>query len=209
LLSERIAKLCKFTNESGDTFIHPIVKAIIIHFWLAYEHPFCDGNGRTARALFYWFLLKYDYRIIKYISISKLIVATGKRYYKTFLDSETDNNDLNYFVKFQMEILKRSVETFTRYVKKKQDETLISMQNYALLGKLNSRQRNVALKILRHKNEYLEFTLEAHMNLNGITLETARRDMNHLFKLKLFNRHKNGNKHIFTPSKNFEQILAR
>jgi hypothetical protein len=42
-------------------FIHPVMRAITLHFWLAYDHPFCDGNGRTARALFYWSMLKQGY----------------------------------------------------------------------------------------------------------------------------------------------------
>ena len=52
-LNERMAKLVTWANAptaSADNFIHPLVKAAILHFWLAYEHPFVDGNGRTARA---------------------------------------------------------------------------------------------------------------------------------------------------------------
>jgi len=49
-----IQDLCEFANnDDNDNFIHPIIKAIIIHFVLAYIHPFADGNGRTARSLFY------------------------------------------------------------------------------------------------------------------------------------------------------------
>jgi len=56
-------KLIEFANDENITtgFIHPVIKAILLHFWIGYLHPFCDGNGRTARALFYWYLLKNDY----------------------------------------------------------------------------------------------------------------------------------------------------
>jgi Fic family protein len=59
-----MGELCDFVNED-KTFIHPIIKASIIHFMIGFIHPFKDGNGRTARALFYWFLLKKDYSLIK------------------------------------------------------------------------------------------------------------------------------------------------
>ena len=46
--------LCSFFNASQPpTFIHPIIRGIVIHFMLAYMHPFVDGNGRTSRALYY------------------------------------------------------------------------------------------------------------------------------------------------------------
>ena len=52
LLKDRLKLMCDFANESKSTgFIHPVIKGIILHFWLAYEHPFVDGNGRTARAI--------------------------------------------------------------------------------------------------------------------------------------------------------------
>lgn len=54
-----IAELCDFANnDNEEVFIHPIIKGIIIHFMLAYIHPFVDGNGRTARSLVYWYMIK-------------------------------------------------------------------------------------------------------------------------------------------------------
>jgi Fic family protein len=40
---------------------------------IAYIHPFGDGNGRTARAIFYWSILRSDYWLFEYVSISKFI----------------------------------------------------------------------------------------------------------------------------------------
>ena len=53
-LPARMQALCDFangTNEAG--FLHPVIRAIALHFQIGYDHPFCDGNGRTARTLFY------------------------------------------------------------------------------------------------------------------------------------------------------------
>jgi len=53
-------ELLNFFNTNEGQFIHPVIKGCIIHFMIGYIHPFVDGNGRTARALFYWYLLKMD-----------------------------------------------------------------------------------------------------------------------------------------------------
>ena len=69
-----IRDLCEFANsDNSENFIHPIIKGIIIHFVLAYIHPFVDGNGRTARSLFYWYMIKKGYWLTEYLSISRII----------------------------------------------------------------------------------------------------------------------------------------
>ena len=57
-------RFCQWRN-TPDWFIHPAFRAIILHFWLGYDHPFVDGNGRTARALFYWSMLRNGYGLFK------------------------------------------------------------------------------------------------------------------------------------------------
>ena len=51
-LEGRLSEMCRFANgTTPQGFIHPLVRSIILHFWLAYDHPFVDGNGRIARIL--------------------------------------------------------------------------------------------------------------------------------------------------------------
>lgn len=97
-----ILQLCSFFNgnEDGKFFIHPIMRGIIIHFMLAYMHPFADGNGRTAREVFYWYMLKQGYWLTEYLSISRIISRSKKSYEKAFLYSEADGNDIGYFVSY-------------------------------------------------------------------------------------------------------------
>ena len=70
-LAERLQLLTEFANDTpkSEPFIHPLVRASILHFWLAYEHPYVDGNGRTARALFYWSMLKSGYWLFEFLTI--------------------------------------------------------------------------------------------------------------------------------------------
>jgi Fic family protein len=82
-LDERLQAICDFANKVGEddtTYIPPIIRAIIVHFMIAYDHPFVDGNGRTARALFYWIMAKEGYWLMEYISISKVLKKAPAQY---------------------------------------------------------------------------------------------------------------------------------
>ena len=67
----RIRKICDFANSVSDPFVHPVIKAAVLHLRLGFVHPFVDGNGRTARAIFYWYMLKRNYWLFEYVPISR------------------------------------------------------------------------------------------------------------------------------------------
>lgn len=108
VVEKELDRLIEFANndEKDEEFIHPVVKATIIHFWLSYLHPFVDGNGRTARALFYWYLLKKNYWLFQYLSVSRAIKLSRVQYDDSFLKTELDDNDLTYFVFYQLSVIK-------------------------------------------------------------------------------------------------------
>lgn len=56
-IDNSIASLISFAKKE----INPLVLGPIIHFIFASIHPFADGNGRTARLLHSWILLKAGY----------------------------------------------------------------------------------------------------------------------------------------------------
>ncbi|MBV9489225.1 MAG: Fic family protein [Verrucomicrobia bacterium] len=105
-LPVRIERMCAFGNaQTPDYFVHPVIRAILLHLWLAYDHPFIDGNGRTARALFYWSMLNNEYWLFEYISISDILLRSPRAYYLAFLYTETDSNDATYFINHHLEII--------------------------------------------------------------------------------------------------------
>ena len=124
VLDKFVEDLCNFFNvaNENDTFIHPIIRALIVHFLLAYYHPFVDGNGRTARALFYWYMLKENYWLTQYLSISRIIYKTKTKYESAFLHTENDSNDLGYFITYNLDVLSKAFEELKRYLQKKQAE---------------------------------------------------------------------------------------
>ncbi len=129
-LDSMLNDLFKFFNdEKTDMFIHPLVKACIIHFMVGFIHPFVDGNGRTARALFYWYLLKKEYWLTEYLSISRLILRAKAQYAKAFQYTEVDEHDLTYFILFNLRVMKLSfdeLDTIFKGKMKKKGSCLIS-----------------------------------------------------------------------------------
>jgi len=97
-LPARLERLCDFANKQieGESFLHPVIRAILVHLWLAYDHPFVDGNGRTARALFYWAMLREGYWLFEFISISMLLKKASAQYGRSFLYTKTDDYDATY-----------------------------------------------------------------------------------------------------------------
>lgn len=176
-LPERIARVIAFANEdddSGRLFLHPLVKAAILHFMIGYEHPFCDGNGRTARAIFYWYLLRKGYWIMKFISISGVLKTPvwNKRYGQAYLDVENCGNDLTFFVLMQLESLCEAAKEFHKYIDKRQSEGRVLYET--LRSVLNVRQIDVVAHMHRHPG-YIYKAIE-HAHWHSISANTARAD---------------------------------
>lgn len=196
-INKMVQDLCDFANcrTKDDEYIHPVIRSIVIHFLLAYIHPFVDGNGRTARALFYWSMLKNGYWITEYISISRIIKKAPSKYGYSFLYSETDDNDLTYFIVHQLEVLHRATDEFKEYAEKKAVETKNAEEllnnNLKININLNFRQISLIRHALKHPG-YI-YTISEYQNSNGVVYETARKDLEFLAeKLKFLIKTKTG-----------------
>ena len=172
-----IDSICDFANNDGPEFIHPIIKAIIIHFMLSYLHPFIDGNGRTARSLFYWYMMKNDYWLVQYLSISRVIKGSKRAYEKAFLYSEHDANDIGYFVKYNLDVLRKSFEELKKYLIKKYDE---GKKSERLLHLGNISQRQAGILNLYIENPDLVLSSVDVMGKFGVSAGTAKSDLRDL-----------------------------
>lgn len=207
-LEERMAAMCDFANGAPKgTFVHPAIRSIILHFWLAYDHPFIDGNGRTARALFYWSMLHHGYWLCEYISISHIIRKGPMRYERAFLYTESDDNDLTYFILYHLELLRRAVRELHNYIGRKTEELRRLESELRGMTELNHRQRDLIGHALRHPNQ--SYTFHAHQVSHNVVYETARRDLMDLAERGLLIQTKAGRVWRFTPAPDLEQKLAR
>ena len=199
-LQERIENLCKFANTSSeDKWVHPIIKGAMIHFWLAYDHPFIDGNGRTARALMYWFVLKEGYSLFQYLSISKHFLRAPGQYVKSYLHTEHDENDLTYFLVYNLVAVRFALDELRRYLHKKEKEVSNANQLLNKTRGLNLRQKSLIYHAIQHPDNI--YTIEAHKNSHGIAYDTARKDLMILVSKGFLKQEKEGKRLLlFIPS---------
>lgn len=192
-LPSLLQDICDFCNNDNyfNFFIHPIVKAIILHFLIAFIHPFVDGNGRTARSLIYWYLLKKNYWLTEYISISRIIHKTKAKYEKSFLYTENDNYDLSYFINYNLLTLIKAKEELKVYI----DRKIKEKRNYNRFVGLNSiTERDAQILNEFNKDSDRIVTIIEVQNLCSISNQTARAGLeklvklNYLKKIKLNNR---------------------
>lgn len=211
-LPARLQALCDFANAADEgEFLHPIVRAIAIHFQIGYDHPFCDGNGRTARALFYWSMLRSGYWLTEYISISSVLRRAPARYVRAYLHAESDGTDMSYFVAHQLEVVIAAVDGLRGYLARKAGER---NQAEALLrpgsplgAALNHRQRSLLLHAIRHPGSVYE--IAGHQAAHRVTYPTARADLLGLAQLGLLAQEKRGKAFAFTPAPDLAKRLDR
>ena len=205
-LETRLETMCQFANATnGEVFIHPVLRAIILHFWLAYDHPFVDGNGRTARALFYWQMLHRGYWLFEFISISQFLRKAPVPYGEAFLHSECDDNDLTYFIIHQAGIIRRALVELHDYITRKSRETRSALKLLHESIGLNHRQEAIVTHALRHPNHV--YRIVAHQTLHGIAYATARADLLGLAERKLLDQRKSGKVLAFVGPSDLEKRL--
>lgn len=201
-----IEELCLFFNNNNSSFfIHPIIKGIIIHFMVGYIHPFVDGNGRTARALFYWYMLKQGYWLTEYLSISRIISKSKNQYEKAYLYTENDDNDLSYFITYHLKVMDQAFSELRTYIQKKINEKK-QTSDFLRIGNMNERQAQI-LKWLNDDSS-LVFTVKDIQNRFMISNPTARADLNGLKEagfIEIISTNKI--KQTYIRSKQFDALL--
>tara|TARA_B100001964_G_C14232534_1_gene600756 strand:- start:625 stop:1968 length:1344 start_codon:yes stop_codon:yes gene_type:complete len=198
-IDQRIDELCEFTNQpdSENEFNHPVIKGILLHFWLAYIHPFSDGNGRTARAIFYWYVLKNKYWLFEYLSISRIVLKAPDQYIRAYLYSEIDDLDLTYFITFHLRTIRLAIKEMKGYIHQKQMEMTKYRDLDLVSSQLNLRQSALMRHALENPDSY--YTIKKHQNLFRVVYQTARSDLLSLEKLGLLVRKKIAHEFCFYP----------
>lgn len=208
-LDDRMIAMCDFANDAkaSEKFVHPVIRSIILHFWLAYDHPFVDGNGRVARALFYWSMLQHGYWLFEFISISQIILKAPVKYARAFLYTETDDNDLTYFIIQQLDVIRRATKELHEYIQRKTTSLHAVESRLRGMTQLNHRQQALISHALRHPHQ--RYTFRSHQMSHGVVYQTARTDLIDLENRGLLSSRKVGRTWHFTPEPDIEEKLAR
>ncbi len=200
-LAQRMQRLCDFANadEASLPFVHPVLRAVLLHFMIGYDHPFADGNGRTARALFYWSMARSGYWLMEYTSISHILRKAPAKYMRAYLHTETDKNDTTYFLLHQLQTIRQAIAALHEYVERKsreqkETESLLAASP-ALRGRFNHRQTTLLNHALRNAGD--AYRVDAHRRSHAVVYQTARRDLLELEEQGLLEKTKQGNAYVF------------
>ena len=175
LIEPMIDSLCRFVNNGAD-YIHPIIKGILIHFIVAYIHPFMDGNGRVSRSLFYWYTMKEGYSVMEYLSISKAIKGHKGGYEEAFQLAEADDNDVTYFIDYNIRMIIQSIGVFTEYLREKINERR-HVRELMDAGDITQRQTDILASLMSSDVPQNIYELASVM---GVSPQTIRNDINKL-----------------------------
>lgn len=187
----------------------PAVRAILLHFWLAYDHPFVDGNGRTARALFYWSMAHQGYWLCEYLTISRILKKARGQYARSYLYTESDENDVTYFLLYQLGVLLRAIDDLYDFLARKAAEMHAAEEMVRRATRLRGEFNHRQLAIIQNaaKNPEARYTLASHRRSHGVSYQTARTDLLKLVAEHLLAQVKIGRAFMFIPSADLHSRL--
>ena len=204
-IAPQLQALCDYANKDDGDFEYPVLKAIVLHFWLAYVHPFVDGNGRTARALFYLYMLKRGYWLFEYLAISRVILGRRGQYNKAYIYSEQDECDMTYFVTFNLHAIEQSINELHDYMSRKTQEDERLQRSLKSNLRLNHRQRAVLIRAL--KDPGVQITIESHAGSHDVAYATARADLLALAQDGYMVQERMGKKFVFSPAPSLRDTI--
>jgi Fic family protein len=206
-LPKRMRQLCEFANQGddGERFVHPVVRAILLHFWLAYDHPFEDGNGRTARILFFWLMRIRGYWLVEYLPISRSIRNAPAQYGRAFMETEADEGDTTYFLIHQLKLIAKAIDDLHVYLGRKTAEVKGIEKLLRGAEYLNGRQLALLTDAVRDADA--SYSFDSHAMSHRVSHETARSDLGGLVEQGLLVRRRRGHKHIFEPAPDLPERL--
>lgn len=176
-LPERLKRLCDFANGVGEyasQYVPPLARALIVHFMMGYDHYFVDGNGRTARVIAQWVMLREGFFLMDFVPVSRLLRQAPAQYARSFLEVEQDEGDLTYFLIWHAHIILRGIRELHDYLARKSKE-MEQVKHLLRLTDLNNRQIGVIEEAL--KDSAITVTAASHADKYRVTPQTAHADL--------------------------------
>lgn len=206
-LPARLDLLCSFANGEVTTpWMHGALRAIIVHFIVGHDHYFVDGNGRTARALFYWVALKNGLWLLEFTAISSILRNAPTKYARSYLHTEQDDGDVTYFALHQVDVIRRAIDQLHEYLDRKSREAVEMRDLVAGLG-LNHRQTAIVERAVR--DPALRVTVRSHAASHRVTPATARTDLVRLEAEGLLVSTMVSRARVWTPAKTIREALGK
>jgi len=194
----------EFKYENNQTFIDAVIQAIVAHIYIAWIHPFSDGNGRTARLLEFYLLLRAGVPDIASHVLSNFYNITRSEYYRQ-IEASTKNRDVTNFILYALQGFRDGLNEVLETIQ--ENQLLITWRNYIFgifeskmtIGKTrqaNKRRRNLILDIPYDKYLTMEEILNSKSwiikDYSVLSERSFLRDLDELVELGLLDKNKTG-----------------
>ena len=188
-VEQAINEMIELTTNNPRYF-HPLIKGILVHYFIGYIHPFFDGNGRAARALFYFKSMKNNLNYIELLSVSAYLRVHGKQYENSFVKVKDNEYDLTYFIDFCLDSMASSLKEVSRKI-----SYLLRMNDLQDRFDLSPTQVGLMQRMALHKFRTID--IEEYAQQISKSREFARQELKGLLDLNLVSEVKVSKKLVF------------
>jgi len=175
---------------NSPRYFHPLLKGILVHYFMGYIHPFFDGNGRTARALFYFKSIRNQLNYIELLSVSAYLRVHGEQYENSFVKVKENEFDLTYFIDFCLDSILSALQEVSRKV-----NYLLKMTDLKDRFELSQTQIGLLQRMALHKFRTID--IEEYAQRISKSREFARQELKHLLELNLVSEIKVSKKLVY------------
>ena len=197
-----LQRLCTFLNKDLQQpatempIGFAVLQAIIAHLYIAWIHPFGDGNGRTARLVEFQILLAGGVPDIAAHLLSNFYNQTREMYYRELSLATKPGGNVVGFLRYAIQGLRDQLDEQIRYIRQFQWDVvwrdLVYQRFREQSGDAAHRRRRVALELAHacsvEVNKLRRLTPEIAELYAGKTNKTLVRDLNELEKMGLILR---------------------
>jgi Fic family protein len=131
-VEDMVQKLCgwltrEFHYGHEQNFDDAVIEAVVTHVYIAWIHPFLDGNGRTARLLEFYLLMRAGVPSIASHILSNHYNNTRAEYYRQ-LQRASEAGNLSAFIEYALEGFRDGLENTIKIIQ--QDQIGLTWNNY-------------------------------------------------------------------------------
>jgi Fic family protein len=181
-------------TTANPRYIHPLIRGILVHYFVAYIHPFFDGNGRTARALFYFKSIRNHLDYIQLLSVSAYLKEHGKQYETSFEKVVANDYDVTYFIDFCLDSIHSALTAVSKKV-------AYLLRINSLTEKVGLSANQIGLLQRMALNRFRTVSIEEYATQIGMSREVARQELKSLADAALVEESKSGKKLVYRINK--------
>ena len=167
-----------------------MIKAILLHYFIAYIHPFFDGNGRAARTVFYFEAIKTNLQFVELLSVSADLKEHGKRYERSFDLVQEHELDMTFFIDSCLDSLMLALKRVEEKI-----NYLMDISNLMKSAGINQNQVGLLQRVAL--NKYRAISIEEYAAQIGKSRELARRELKDLLLKGFLKERKKGKKFVY------------